>query len=132
MMKQEFEDLTGWSVTDRDFYEIIEPMYMSTTLTKKEFVKSLNNKRFDVNIKKKELIRKIKRTACMIRKNCDHFVDVENEVMLDKLIKEYSNFFPWECNYSSFSDGTRQGCSYPREIVIYRTRDFVTVEKIIL
>lgn len=53
MMKHEFEEIAGYEVTTEDYNNIIEPMYMATNLTKQEFVKTINKKRFAV-VKKEE------------------------------------------------------------------------------
>lgn len=38
MMKSEFEKLAGYEVSNSDYIEIIEPMYMATNLSKEEFI----------------------------------------------------------------------------------------------
>lgn len=53
MMKHEFEAIAGYEVSTEDYEKIIEPMYMATTLSKVEFVKCLDKKRFAM-IKKVE------------------------------------------------------------------------------
>ena len=47
MMHEEFEQLAGYRVTYEDYQNIIEPMYMATTLSKEEFIETLNRKRFE-------------------------------------------------------------------------------------
>lgn len=46
MLKKEFEYYAGYEVSDDDYYNIIEPMYMATKLDKQDFVETLNKKRF--------------------------------------------------------------------------------------
>ena len=48
MMKQEFEALAGYEVSAEDYANVIEPMYMATSLSKQEFVKTINRKAFEV------------------------------------------------------------------------------------
>lgn len=48
MMKSEFEAIAGYKVSHKDYYDIIEPMYMATNLDKYEFVETINKKRFKV------------------------------------------------------------------------------------
>ena len=48
MMKQEFERIAGYEVSAEDYYKVIEPMYMATNLSKQDFVKTINRKRFAV------------------------------------------------------------------------------------
>ena len=54
MMKFEFEEIAGYKVTDEDYNNIIEPMYMATNLSKQDFVKTLNRKQFEVKPVKSE------------------------------------------------------------------------------
>ena len=46
MLKKEFEYYAGYEVSNEDYYNIIEPMYMATKLDKQEFVQTLNKERF--------------------------------------------------------------------------------------
>lgn len=54
MMKHEFEALAGYEVSTADYDKIIEPMYMATTLSKEEFVKVIDKKRFAIVKKETE------------------------------------------------------------------------------
>ena len=54
MMKHEFEALAGYEVSYEDYDKIIEPMYMATTLSKEEFVKVIDKKRFAIVKKETE------------------------------------------------------------------------------
>ena len=47
MMKHEFEELAGYKVSITDYDQIIEPMYMATNLSKMDFVKCIDRKRFE-------------------------------------------------------------------------------------
>lgn len=47
MMHEEFERIAGYEVTNEDYNEIIEPMYMALpNISKYEFVKMIDKKRF--------------------------------------------------------------------------------------
>ena len=48
MMKSEFEELAGYEVNWKDYIQIIEPMYLAlpNRITKQEFVKMIDKKRF--------------------------------------------------------------------------------------
>ena len=48
MMHHEFEELAGYEVSYDDYTNIIEPMYNATNLSKREFVKTLDRKRFEL------------------------------------------------------------------------------------
>lgn len=61
MTKQEFETLAGYEVSFSDYYDIIEPLYMSTDATA-DFVQMLNPKRFALPTKA-EAIRAMKAQA---------------------------------------------------------------------
>lgn len=54
MMKHEFEALAGYEVSTADYDKIIEPMYLATTLSKEEFVKVIDKKRFAIVKKETE------------------------------------------------------------------------------
>lgn len=54
MMKFEFEELAGYEVSNEDYDNIIEPMYMSVNLPKQEFVKVVDRKRFEVKPQKSQ------------------------------------------------------------------------------
>ena len=47
MMKHEFEELAGYEVSAEDYYKIIEPMYMATEISKAEFARCIDRKRFE-------------------------------------------------------------------------------------
>lgn len=55
MMKQEFEALAGYEVSFDDYTKIIEPMYMAVSLSKQEFVKVIDRKRFEVKREAKHI-----------------------------------------------------------------------------
>ena len=54
MMKHEFEALAGYEVSHEDYNNIIEPMYMATDLSKQDFVKVIDRKRFEVKREKSQ------------------------------------------------------------------------------
>lgn len=53
MMKHEFEEIAGYEVSEKDYREIIEPMYMVTNLSKEEFTKVVNKKTVCIKDKKR-------------------------------------------------------------------------------
>lgn len=59
MMKQEFEQIAKIKVSEETFTKIIVPMYLSTNLSKRAFVKILNLKALAVLEKKEKDIRKM-------------------------------------------------------------------------
>lgn len=54
MLKHEFEIIAGYSVSEDDYYDIIEPMYNATNLDKDDFIKCLDRKRFEIIVEKSQ------------------------------------------------------------------------------
>ena len=130
MMKGEFEELAGYEVTFEDYSNIIEPMYMAVNLSKQEFVKVIDRKRFDFRAKekaeKKAMIKAMKEIAEERAQNCEHFSDYEAEEKLMQIARNFmEKFFPKNLGYHGdierkhWGDNVH-GCTYPAELVIYR------------
>lgn len=134
MMKYEFETIAGYEVSEEDYRKIIEPMYMATDLSKEEFVKVINKKRFAIK-SKKELVCEMKKIAKHLKDTCDHFTDFEAKEQLEKLAEEYKNRiapqggFLINTRYTLEHLGDCRGCSYPAEIEIYNS-EYHTIERI--
>ena len=134
MMKHEFEAIAGYEVSEEDYRKIIEPMYMATDLSKEEFVKVINKKRFAIK-SKKELVCEMKKIAKHLKDTCDHFTDFEAKEQLEKLAEEYKNRiaphsgFLINTRYTLEHLGDCRGCSYPAEIEIYNS-EYHTIERI--
>lgn len=81
MMKHEFEQLAGYEVSSADYDNIIEPMYSATNVTKAEFVKMIDRRRFEVKNEKKmiKVLNVTDNSGCLRTPNgCyRHLVDVE-------------------------------------------------------
>lgn len=82
MMKHEFEQLAGYEVSTSDYDNIIEPMYMATNVTKAEFVKMIDRKRFEVKAESKKIVKVLNITdnsgSLRTPNGCyNHLVDVE-------------------------------------------------------
>ena len=120
MMKLEFEKLAGYEVSDDDYNKIIEPMYMATDLTKEEFVKVIDKKRFSLKTKEQLLI-KMKRLSEQIKASCEYYTDYEAIEKLNTLAEEYKErilAYGYIIN-SKYTLGECRGCSYPAEIDYY-------------
>lgn len=123
MMKHEFEALAGYEVSTETYDNIIEPMYMASPLAKAEFVKTLNRKAFDLNEKRKALIKEMKAIAAERKENAEHFSNYEAESKLYDLADEYAHTLDGLCiahisrklTYGTF------GCSYPAELIVDRS-----------
>lgn len=130
MMKHEFEKIAGYEVSQKDYSEIIEPMYMSTDLNKEEFVKVINKERFALKTRE-EIITDMKKIAYHLKESCIHYTDHEALENLSHIAREYTerfyyNSYMYTISYEYFH-GT--SCDYPIEIQIYN-RDCDTIETI--
>ena len=92
MMKEEFENIAGYKVTGYDYRKIIEPMYMSTSLSKEEFVKSINRKYFELTPEKKD-IEEIRNYATELQQNAknngEFFAPKKFRTMLEDYARKY-------------------------------------------
>lgn len=134
MMKQEFEQFAGYEVSEADYYNIIEPMYYASKLSKAEFIQTLNPKRFALRTHE-QLINEMKKLANTIKKSCDYYIDNELWDQLQKLANEYTERFFTGCIYTIRTKTTapyNRGCSFPAELVIFARRNYETVEEITL
>lgn len=120
MLRDEFQKIAGYEVSSSDYYNIIEPMYMATELSKEEFVKVLNRKRFALRTEK-QIIQAMKKEAQHLAETCEHYTDNEAEDRLENLRIEYMERFCYaalierEYTYPEI----KRGCTYPNELVIY-------------
>lgn len=130
MMKHEFEALAGYEVSNEDYNKIIEPMYMALPdVTKAEFVKMIDKKRFALPTEK-ELISKMKKIVSHLYEIWGHRCDYEDEGELDTIAKQLAKRFygiDWSNDSETFVYFNREyeyagyrGCSLPVELVIGR------------
>ena len=130
MMKHEFEALAGYEVTFEDYNNVIEPMYMAVNLSKQDFVKVIDRKRFDFRAKekaeKKAMVKAMKEIAEERAENCEHYSNYEAEEKLVEIARNYMDkFFPKNLGYHGDIErkhwgNLNTGCTYPAELVIYR------------
>lgn len=94
MLKKEFEYYAGYEVSDDDYYNVIEPMYMAVKLDKEEFVKTLNKKRF-VQPTANDLVKQMKKLAEKFAEANDNgeWVRFELENELTDLAHKYGERF---------------------------------------
>lgn len=142
MMKHEFEQIAGYEVSFEDYTNIIEPMYTATNLTKQEFVKVIDRKRFALPTKG-EMKKQMRKIANVIFEGCGLRTYHEEENELDRIAKEYAKRFygiEWTTDLKAYvlimKDyaycGVRQdrGCSFPETVII--GRDGIEYERIVL
>lgn len=128
MMKFEFEKLAGYEVSTSDYIKIIEPMYMASSLSKEEFVKTISKKRFALK-PIKSYIKEMKKLASELKESCTHYTDYEKKEKLDSVIREYI-----ERKYQGISvsfqiwDETIWSCYYPKTINIFSSKTYKTFE----
>ncbi len=133
MMWEEFEKIAGYEVTYDDYHDVIEPMYMATSLSKQEFVKCLDYKRFSLNYRKQQMLKEMRKIAQGIFDGCGLRTYHDEEHELEKIAKQYAKLFhgiDWVNDMKSYVFFTHRyaycgveqdrGCSYPKELVIGR------------
>ena len=135
MMWEEFEQLAGYEVTHEDYYNVIEPMYNAVTLSKSEFIETLDRKRFDKNLKMKNLLKEIRKIAKERKENCEFFCNYEALHEMDELIEEYKGLrFPG-LKVSHYLEmhhwkSLEHACTYPAAIEFWITDTNHDLDKI--
>lgn len=129
MMKQEFEALAGYEVSIDDYNKIIEPMYMATSLTKEEFVKTINKKRFALK-PLKSIIKEMKQSAKIIEADCTVATPYIEWGKLYKLVEEYIGRKYGEIATYITHETEKFTCYYPNSIEIYDRKSYKTIETI--
>lgn len=137
MMYQEFIEIAGYEVSYDDYSKIIEPMYMALpdSITKQEFVKMIDRKRFALPTKK-QLVKKMRELAKVCAEMCEHRSCTEEEQELEKMAHDYAKRFyglDWSHDIKVYAFFNREytypeigrGCTYPKELVIgYGSTDY--------
>lgn len=130
MMKQEFETLAGYEVSLEDYNNIIEPMYMATSLSKQDFLKVIDKKRFALK-PLKSIVKEMKKMAQSLEETCTHYHDYETEEKLESLCEEYIERKGYK-GIAGFmiNSGMKQTCYYPESISIYGFKTYKDIEVI--
>lgn len=127
MMKYEFEQIAGYEVTVEDYDNIIEPMYMALpNVTKQEFVKMIDKKRFALKPLKK-IEKEMKEIAKHLNETCNHYTDYEAKDKLNELAQEITE----RIGAKGFiiNEMLRWTCYYPVSVDIFGN-DYKTVRRI--
>lgn len=130
MMWAEFEEIAGYEVSFEDYEKYIEPMYMALNVSKKEFVKMIDKKRFALPTEQ-ELRKAIKKEAKHLYEICGRCSDWDSEERIHKLAKQYAKRkygIDWGNDIETFvyfikgyeCPDVQRGCTYPKELVIGR------------
>ena len=130
MMYEEFMEIAGYEVSYDDYRNIIEPMYMALpiSITKAQFVKMLDKKRFALQTKK-QLINQMKKLAQVCADMCEYRSCSKEEWELERLAHDFAKRFyglDWGKDTKVWTIFTREytypelkrGCTYPKEFVI--------------
>lgn len=128
MMKYEFEQIAGYEVSDKDYNEIIEPMYMATNLDKQEFVKTLDKKRFALKPLKK-IEKEMKQIAKHLAETFTHYTDYKAKDALKALAQEYTDRIGAKGYIINYEQ--KWSCYHPISIDIYGF-DYMTMKEIAL
>lgn len=133
MMQNEFEALAGYEVSTEDYNNIIEPMYMATNMSKQEFVKVIDKKRFALT-PLKQIVKEMKKCAESLKETCTHFTDWETKDRLESLTKEYIsrkyNIAGARIAEYGINERMFASCFYPKSVTIYTTKNYQTIETI--
>ena len=131
MMWKEFEEIAGYEVSYDDYHDYIEPMYMALpTVTKAEFVKMIDRKRFALP-SAQSYMRIVRKEAKHLFKICGHYTDYESERRMEKAAKDYAKRkygLDWTHDTQVYVYFNREyefpdigrGCTYPCQLVIGR------------
>jgi len=122
MMQHEFEALAGYEVTFEDYNNIIEPMYMATNLSKAEFVKTIDKKRFALKTEN-QILSRMKKLAKHLAETCEHYTDWDAKHEFEALRSEYRERF-WGNGHVEVTNvytipELMRGCTYPKALVCY-------------
>lgn len=133
MMKHEFERIAGYEVSWTDYNNIIEPMYMATNLTKEDFVKTLDKKRFALK-PRSWYVKQMKEIAQHLKKTCEHYTDYEAVDKLKALADEWlarkqGYGYNIDTRYTYEHLGNGRGCTYPIGIEFY-SKEYARVDYI--
>lgn len=131
MMYEEFENLAGYEVSRSDYINIIEPMYMATTLDKEEFIKCLDKKRFALKAPK-SYIKEMRKLAAILKENCTHYTDTETKEKLNQIITAYIERMDYRSVHFFINERELWSCFYPVEVVIFDCVSYETLETISL
>lgn len=126
MMWEEFEKIAGYEVSYEDYANVIEPMYMATNLSKQDFVKCLDKKRFALRTKN-QLVSEMKKESKHLMETCEGYTDFDSRKRLEELAKEYIKRFwsglDWyirtETTGGRFWNAPGRGCSFPSDLVVF-------------
>lgn len=124
MMYEEFIRIAGYEVSHEDYTEIIEPMYMATSLDKYEFIKTLNKSRFALKTER-QLINEIKKEAAHLYDICGKCVDHESLNRIYEILREIDRRFHKSYYIQSGYEyeELRRGCTYPKRLIDYHNPD---------
>ena len=140
MLKYEFEQLSGYEVSEEDYNKYIEPMYVALPeeITKQEFVKMIDKKRFALPTKQ-QLVKEMRKIANHLCEICGRYTDWKAKDELIRIAKVYAkrfHRFDWTNDPEVFVytldeyefPHLKRGCTYPKTLVI--GRGGTTYEKI--
>ena len=130
MLKYEFEQISGYEVSDDDYNKYIEPMYMALPdgITKQEFVKMISKKHFALPTKQ-QMKKKMREIAKHLYEICGRYTDWKSMDELMKLARKYAKLFhnlDWgndmECFVYTHDEyefpEIKRGCTQPKTLVI--------------
>lgn len=118
MMREEFERLAGYEVSWADYTDIIEPMYMALpeNITKQDFVKMIDKKRFALKPLNK-IEKEMKNIAKHLKETFTKYTDYEAQEQLRTLAQEYTDRLG--ARGFHINEQMEWSCFYPVSVDIY-------------
>lgn len=130
MLKYEFESLAGYKVSEDDYKNYIEPMYMALpeSVTKDVFVTMISKKRFALPTKQ-QMKKQMREIAKHLYEICGRYTDWKSMDELMKIARKYAKLFhnlDWGNDIDCFVythdeyefPEIKRGCTYPKTLVI--------------
>lgn len=129
MTYNEFMTLAGYEVSFEDYNNIIEPMYTAINLSKDEFVKVIDKKRFALKTRK-QMQNEMKKIANHLTETFTHYTDYEAKEKIQNIADEYTKRF-YGNSYSCYINyEMKWSCYYPTNIEIFKRNNGHIIETI--
>lgn len=125
MLKEEFEKISGIEISDYNYKNIVEPMYMAVNLDKKDFIKLLDLKALAEKSGRKSLkyfYDKFMKKAKEYNKKCFYGYDSNIENEIEYIMLTIRNRYDKD---AYFEKTMKNGVFYYESLVIHGHRYYV-------
>lgn len=129
MNKQEFEKIAGYEVSFDTYTDIIEPMYMSVSLSKQSFVNFIHREAVELR-SGQDMIEEMKRAAKCLKETCDIYVYETVDKHFNIISTAFEERFT-PVNYAYiFNFNSGKIGDYPESLELVEANTYQTVIKI--